>query len=108
MPPSAHIREWESVNGNLHRDPQLDNWQKVGDFRAQSPKWDVLIKALPLRFRKQCGREEGTTVRATGNTKQTVSSQHSRTKEHVTHRDRRGVPKTYTGLSQTKSSTEVG
>lgn len=47
---------WETLlleaDGNLHRDPQLDSVQRVRDFGALSPKWDVFIKDV-------CGREVG-------------------------------------------------
>ena len=55
IPHSALIREAScSVNGNE---------QGVKDFGALSPKWGVLIKALPLRIGDEYGREGGQIVR---------------------------------------------
>ena len=33
--------------GNYHRDPQLDNVQRGGDFGTLSPKRDMSIKTSP-------------------------------------------------------------
>lgn len=40
-----------ALYGNKYRDPQLDNMQKVKDFRSLSFKRDVFIKSFPLGLR---------------------------------------------------------
>lgn len=36
-----------AIDGNPHRDPELDNVQRVGDFGVLSSKWGVFITPLP-------------------------------------------------------------
>jgi hypothetical protein len=55
-----------AVNDNQQRKPQLDNVQRVRDFGALSPKWDVFIKPLPWRLRDLCKRESRKTIRVNG------------------------------------------
>ena len=35
-----------AIDRNQHRDPQLDNMQRMRDPRTPRPKWDIFIKPL--------------------------------------------------------------
>lgn len=52
------------VDGNLYRDPQLNNMQRVRDFAALSLLWGVFINPLSPGHRKLCGRRGRKIVRA--------------------------------------------
>ncbi|EGW12616.1 hypothetical protein I79_015003 [Cricetulus griseus] len=45
-----------AVDGRKFRYPQLDSTQRMSDFGALVPKWNVFIKPLPSGFRELCGR----------------------------------------------------
>lgn len=47
----------------INRDLQLEDAQRVGEFGAFSPKWDIGIKLLPSRFKDLCTRGAGKSCR---------------------------------------------
>lgn len=52
---SALIKKASLVaDGNSHRDPQLDNVQRMKTFGALNPKWDVFNKLQPSGLRELC------------------------------------------------------
>lgn len=65
---------------NEHRDPQVDNVQKVRGCRALSPKHDLFIKSLPTGHRGSREREGRKIV--TDGSMETESSGYSRIDTH--------------------------
>lgn len=47
VPGQTHIRVFFSVYGNQHKDPRLNNAQRVRDFVIFNLKWDIFLKLLP-------------------------------------------------------------
>lgn len=54
---STNIREFSSlVDDNLHRNLQMENVQRGGDFGVLTAQWDLFVTPITLRPRDLCGR----------------------------------------------------
>lgn len=56
----------DAVDDNQHRNPQLDDVQRIRDFGTLTPKWDVFIKLFPSGPRELCRGGGGEILRARG------------------------------------------
>lgn len=70
-----------AIDGNKHRDSQLDNLHKIREFSALSPKEDGFIEPLPSRPRDLLGEvvERLYKAEVVEDFKEIVSSRHSST-----------------------------